>query len=339
MSVTSANRLELLQIADAVAREKMIDHGIVIEAMEDAIQRAARARYGAENDIRAKLDRETGDLRLWRVPSKWSRRPRIYFKQVDLEGRAEAQAGRRSSATSSSIRCRRSTSAASPPRPPSRSSSRRSATPSASASTRSSRTAPARSSPASSSASSSATSSSTSAAAEGVIRRDQQIPREVFRVGDRIRALILRGPPRDPRPADLPVSRAASRLHEEAVRAGSAGDLRRHHRDQGRRPRPGQPRQDRRHQPRQLDRPGRRLRRHEGQPRPGGGPGAAGREDRHHPLEPRTPRPSSSTRCSRRRSAASSSTRRRAGSRWSCPTTSSRSPSAAAARTSAWPAS
>jgi transcription termination/antitermination protein NusA len=45
----TANKAELLAIADAVAREKLIDKGIVIEAMEDAIQRAARARYGAEN--------------------------------------------------------------------------------------------------------------------------------------------------------------------------------------------------------------------------------------------------------------------------------------------------
>ncbi|HET6942355.1 MAG TPA: NusA N-terminal domain-containing protein, partial [Sphingomicrobium sp.] len=47
--IASANKAELLAIADAVAREKLIDRGIVIEAMEDAIQRAARARYGAEN--------------------------------------------------------------------------------------------------------------------------------------------------------------------------------------------------------------------------------------------------------------------------------------------------
>ena len=66
-AAVSANKAELIAIADAVAREKLIDKGIVIEAMEDAIQRAARARYGAENDIRAKLDAETGDLRLWRV--------------------------------------------------------------------------------------------------------------------------------------------------------------------------------------------------------------------------------------------------------------------------------
>ncbi len=44
----SANRLELLQIADAVAREKSIDRGIVIAAMEDAIAKAARSRYGAK---------------------------------------------------------------------------------------------------------------------------------------------------------------------------------------------------------------------------------------------------------------------------------------------------
>ncbi len=48
----SANRLELLQIADAVAREKSIDRMIVIEAMEEAIQRAAKARYGAETEVK-----------------------------------------------------------------------------------------------------------------------------------------------------------------------------------------------------------------------------------------------------------------------------------------------
>ena len=54
MSLTgiSANRLELLQIADAVAREKSIDREIVIEAIEEAIQKGARSRYGAEHDIR-----------------------------------------------------------------------------------------------------------------------------------------------------------------------------------------------------------------------------------------------------------------------------------------------
>ena len=63
----SANRLELLQIADAVAREKTIDKKIVIEAMEDAIQKAAKSRYGAENDIRCEIDTKTGEARLTRV--------------------------------------------------------------------------------------------------------------------------------------------------------------------------------------------------------------------------------------------------------------------------------
>src|SRR6478672_10922250 len=63
----SANRLELLQIADAVAREKSIDRKIVIAAMEDAIQKAAKARYGSENDIRCEIDPKTGETKLTRV--------------------------------------------------------------------------------------------------------------------------------------------------------------------------------------------------------------------------------------------------------------------------------
>jgi N utilization substance protein A len=61
------NRLELLQIADAVAREKSIDRRIVIAAMEDAIQKAAKSRYGAENDIRCEIDPRTGETKLTRV--------------------------------------------------------------------------------------------------------------------------------------------------------------------------------------------------------------------------------------------------------------------------------
>ena len=66
-TAVSANRLELLQIADAVAREKAIDKRVVLQAMEDAIQRAARSRYGAENDIRAEIDPKTGEIRLNRL--------------------------------------------------------------------------------------------------------------------------------------------------------------------------------------------------------------------------------------------------------------------------------
>ena len=80
-STVTANRAELIAIADAVAREKSIDRMIVIEAMEEAIQRAARARYGSENDIRAKLDPKSGDLRLWRV-LEVVEAPEDFFKQV-----------------------------------------------------------------------------------------------------------------------------------------------------------------------------------------------------------------------------------------------------------------
>lgn len=66
-NAVSANRLELLQIADAVAREKSIEREIVILAMEEAIQRAARLRYGSENDISAEIDPNTGDIRIYRL--------------------------------------------------------------------------------------------------------------------------------------------------------------------------------------------------------------------------------------------------------------------------------
>ena len=62
----SANRLELLQIADAVAREKSIEKEVVIDAIEEAITKGARARYGAEHDIRAHINPNTGELTLTR---------------------------------------------------------------------------------------------------------------------------------------------------------------------------------------------------------------------------------------------------------------------------------
>ncbi|TFF17928.1 transcription termination/antitermination protein NusA [Jiella endophytica] len=63
----SANRLELLQIADAVAREKSIDRDIVIGAMADAIQKAARSRYGQETNIRVDINTKTGEMKLQRL--------------------------------------------------------------------------------------------------------------------------------------------------------------------------------------------------------------------------------------------------------------------------------
>ncbi|HWW49248.1 MAG TPA: transcription termination factor NusA [Xanthobacteraceae bacterium] len=66
MAAVSANKLELLQIAEAVAREKSIDRSIVISAMEDAIAKAARARYGTETDVHAEIHPKTGQLQLTR---------------------------------------------------------------------------------------------------------------------------------------------------------------------------------------------------------------------------------------------------------------------------------
>ncbi|WP_375547783.1 transcription termination factor NusA [Oceanicaulis alexandrii] len=60
----SANKLEILQIARAVAQEKMIDELIVLEAIEEAIQKAARSRYGAELDIHCNINNKTGEMRL-----------------------------------------------------------------------------------------------------------------------------------------------------------------------------------------------------------------------------------------------------------------------------------
>ena len=67
MAITSANQLELLQTADAVAREKMIDPGLVIEALEESLARAAKSRYGADLDIRVHIDRKTGRAQFSRV--------------------------------------------------------------------------------------------------------------------------------------------------------------------------------------------------------------------------------------------------------------------------------
>src|SRR5580693_937460 len=65
---TAANypRLELLQVADTVARDKGIDRDEVLQAMEQAIQKAGRSKYGQEYDIRAEIDRKSGEIRLLR---------------------------------------------------------------------------------------------------------------------------------------------------------------------------------------------------------------------------------------------------------------------------------
>jgi transcription termination/antitermination protein NusA len=67
MNAISANKLELIQIADAVAREKSIEKTLVIEAMEDALARAARSRYGHETNVKAEINPKTGEMKLWRL--------------------------------------------------------------------------------------------------------------------------------------------------------------------------------------------------------------------------------------------------------------------------------
>ncbi|WP_340116470.1 transcription termination factor NusA [Pelagibius sp. 7325] len=66
MDTSALARTELLQVADAVAREKSIERDEVLEAMEQAISKAGRAKYGHEHDIRAEIDRKSGEVRLRR---------------------------------------------------------------------------------------------------------------------------------------------------------------------------------------------------------------------------------------------------------------------------------
>src|ERR1700760_1836562 len=65
-TTTTAARPELLQVADTVARDKGIDRDEVLDAMEQAIQKAGRSKYGQEYDIRAEIDRDNGEIRLLR---------------------------------------------------------------------------------------------------------------------------------------------------------------------------------------------------------------------------------------------------------------------------------
>ena len=66
METATQPKLELIQVADVVAREKGIEREEVLEAMEQAIQKAGRSKYGHEHDIRAAIDRSNGEIRLTR---------------------------------------------------------------------------------------------------------------------------------------------------------------------------------------------------------------------------------------------------------------------------------
>ena len=64
MEVKSIPRIELIQVAEAVSREKSIDKEEVITAMEEAIEKAARSKYGLERDIRANINRKNGSINI-----------------------------------------------------------------------------------------------------------------------------------------------------------------------------------------------------------------------------------------------------------------------------------
>ena len=64
MELKSIPRLELIQVAEAVSREKSIDKEEVMLAMEEAIQKAARSKYGIDRDIRANIDRKNGAIQI-----------------------------------------------------------------------------------------------------------------------------------------------------------------------------------------------------------------------------------------------------------------------------------
>ena len=63
----SVVRPELLQIAEAVARDKAIDQELVINAMEQAIQSAAKKKYGQELEVKAEIDKKSGEIKISRV--------------------------------------------------------------------------------------------------------------------------------------------------------------------------------------------------------------------------------------------------------------------------------
>ena len=280
----SANRLELLQIVDAVAREKSIDRSIVLASMEDAMQKAARSRYGQETEVRADINPKTGEIRFSRLllvvdqiendatqitladaqkknpsaqigdwiaeslpPFDYGRIPAQASKQVLVQKIREAERDKQYDVYKDRI--------------------------------------------------GEIINGQVkrveygnvvvdlggAGAGEAVVRRDELVPARDVPPRRPHPRLCLRRPPRSARTADFPLAHASA-IHRQAVHAGSAGDLRRHRGDKIGRPRSGLAREDRGGLQRFLDRSGRRLRRHARLARAGGRQRVAGREDRHHPL-------------------------------------------------------
>ena len=184
----SANRLELLQIADAVAREKSIDRRIVVGAMEDAIQKAAKSRYGIETDVRAEIDQKTGEIRLQRL-LEVVENVEIDAAQISVE-EARSEIPPLRSATTFPSRCRHSITAASPPNRPSRSSCRRCVRPSATVSTEDYKDRIGEIVNGTVKRVEYGNVIVDLGRGEAIIRRDEMIPRETFRYGDRVRAYV-----------------------------------------------------------------------------------------------------------------------------------------------------
>ena len=61
-----SDKVELLRIAEAVAIEKSIDKEVILTSMESAIQKAAKTRFGTENDIVVNINRDNGDIEIYR---------------------------------------------------------------------------------------------------------------------------------------------------------------------------------------------------------------------------------------------------------------------------------
>ena len=79
-----SDKMELLRIAESVATEKSIDKEIVLSSMESAIQKAAKTKFGSENNIKAKIDRESGDISLHKVLTIVEK-PENYNNEISLE--------------------------------------------------------------------------------------------------------------------------------------------------------------------------------------------------------------------------------------------------------------
>ena len=285
--------------------EKQVSQDALIRAVEEGIQAAYR-RVAGEEDIFVRVEPDSGrDPRLPRPP----RRGRGRGPDARGDGRGGAQDASptpvpaRCSRSSSSTR---STSAASAPRPPSRSSCSACARSSA---TRSSTSSPSREGELITGSVSRveprAIILDVGKGVEAILATSEQSPLEHYRIGQPVKAFVLEVR-RSARGPQILVSRTHKGFLRRLFELEVPGDPRRHRRDQGDRPRGGQPLQGRRRVPPGGARPGRRHRRPARRARPGGRGGAGRREDRRHPVERGRVASSSPTRCRPRRCSASS---------------------------------